>query len=274
MARFRKNESIAAKRRVKVFVYQDDGITPAPAATTFAAVAAHVALTGTHHATFTENTGGAHANGWTISTVSGGSGVGSLTIVGGTAFTFHYQSGVTTMANMVAALALYFTASGYTGTDVLVSAGDTQGPLTLAGGVDYGWEVSLGNSSFQLAIGTATNCLRNLGTGIDGCWQYEFDQSELNFLGAEAQIKLEYPGFKTQIVTCDMNDAADFDSLDEASHTYGDTHRLHSSVLAGKVQNFGSGTLAWRDLADTKTRWTTLTSTLGRIGAIIGDLLP
>lgn len=270
--RTRKNEAIAAKRRVKLYITDPDGV-PVPAATSFAAVAAHVALTGTHHATLTTLTAGLIGNAITISLVAGGSGVGSLTNVG-TAYTFHYATGVTTMANFVTAAAAVFAFSGHTPADVLVSAGDTQGPLALTGGIDSAWEVSQGTTTFATATGTITNCTRAFGTPIDGLFQYEATQAELNYLGSEFTVKFEYPGYKTLVVTSDMNDAADFDSIGEGSNTYGDKARLWSSVLAGKVQNFGSGMLVFRDLADTKNRLTVLTSTLGRIASSIGNLLP
>jgi hypothetical protein len=269
----RKNELVAAKRRVKLFITLDDGVTPAPAASSFAAVAASVALTGTHLATLTWAAAtGIVGNGKTIALASDGSGAGSLTVTAG-AYVFHFASGTTTMANFVTAAAGVFTFSGHTPADVL-SAGDVQGPLTLAGGAEYGWEVSAGSSTFAPATGTVTNCTRAVGTGIDGCFQYEATQAEVNLTASEFTVKLEYPGFRTAIVTCEMNDAEDFASISEGSRTYGDSQRLHSSVLAGKVQNFGTGTLAFRSLDDAKTRLTVLTSALGRIASTIGDLLP
>lgn len=270
MARFRKNESIAAKRRVKIYVYQDDNITPAPTTETFAAVAAHVALTGTHHATLTWNATGLGGNAITIELVADGSGTGSLTHVG-SVYKFHYQTGVTTMANFVTAAAGVFTFSGHTPADVLASTGDTQGPLALAGGVDFGFEVSQGSPTYQAAVGTWSFCTRNFGTAIIGCIQYEFTQPELNFLGSEVQLKLEYPGYKTEIYSFDMNDAADFDSIAEGAWTHGDFSRLAASILGGKVQNFGSGTLAFRNLSDTKVMLTSVTATIGRIAVIVGS---
>lgn len=270
--RTRKNEAIASKRRVKLYITEDDGVTPADHATSFAAVAAHVALIGTHHATLTTLTAGLVGNAITISLVAGGSGVGSLTNVG-TAYTFHYATGVTTMANFVTAAAAVFAFSGHTPADVLASAGDTQGPLALTGGIDSAWEVSQGTTTFATAVGTVTNCTRAFGTPIDGLFQYEATQAELNYLGSEFTVKFEYPGFKTLVVTSDMNDAADFDSVGEGSNTYGDLMRLAVSVLAGKVQNFGSGLLVFRDLADTKNRLTVLTGAIGRIASTLGDLL-
>lgn len=271
MARFRKNAPVAAKRRVKVYIWLDDGSGPAPAASTFAAVAASVALTGTHHATLTWLVAGLAGNVKTITLAADGAGVGSLTNAGN-AYTFHYATGVTTMANFVTAAAAVFAFSGHTPADVLVSPGDTQGPLALVGGIAYGWEVSQSTPTFAAAAGTVTNCTRADGTGIDGLFQYEFTQAELNFLGSEVTLRLEYPGFRADVATCEMNDAADFDSIAEGSSTYGDFQRLATWVLAGKVQDFGSGVLAFRNLSDTKTVLTSFTSSLGRIAIAVGDL--
>jgi hypothetical protein len=98
-------------------------------------VDASVALTGTHHATLTSVLSGTAGNAVTFTTAAGGSGVGALTVIG-TAYTFTYATGVTTMANLVTAVAGVFVVSGDTPSDVLASAGDTQGPLALTGGID------------------------------------------------------------------------------------------------------------------------------------------
>ena len=58
----------------------------------------------------------------------------------------------------------------------------------------------------------------------------------------------------------------------EAPWTPGDIIRLMVSILAGKVSDFRTGTLAFRDLLDTKTRWTVVTDPSGRISLIPGNL--
>lgn len=60
----------------------------------------------------------------------------------------------------------------------------------------------------------------------------------------------------------------------EDSHTAADLLRLLVSFAAGKVQNFSTGTLAFRNLADTVTRFTIVRSALGRISSTINNLLP
>jgi hypothetical protein len=199
--KFRKNEALAAKRRVAVFIYQDDGVTPAPLATNWAAIAAKVTLVGTHVATLTAATPGAASNNISIALVADGAGVGSLTNVG-TAYTFHYATAVTTMANFVTATAAVFAFSAYTATDVLVSPGDTQGSLALTGGFDLAWQVRQGGVVYTAAAGTFTS------TGVDGEWIYEATQAELNVLASEFGVKVARVGFLTRIVTCELNDAA------------------------------------------------------------------
>jgi hypothetical protein len=64
-----------------------------------------------------------------------------------------------------------------------------------------------------------------------------------------------------------------WDVVGEGAHTYGDLMRGMVSVLMGKVQDFGTGVLAFRNLADTVTRYTSTRSALGRIGAVINNLI-
>lgn len=272
MAKFRKNEPIAAKRRVKVFIRDANG-DPIAIGASFAALAAAVALTGTHHATLTWNATGLAGNAITISLLNDGTGTGSLTHTGG-AYTFHYQSGVTTMANFVTAAAGVFTFSGHTPADVLTHAGDTQGPLALVGGSPYAWEVSQSSSTFVAAAGPVTNCTNASGVGIPGLFQYEFTIPELSFLGSEASLKFEYYNCQTHVMTCEMNDAADFDSIAENGKTYGDMDRKKTAALTGLVQNFGSGVLAFKSQDGAKTRFTGTTADVGRIAVTDGDLTP
>ena len=173
MTTWHKNESIAAKRRCAILVYTADGVTPLPKATFLGVVAASVALTGTHLATLSSTQSGSLGNGKTISLVADGAGTGSLT-VSGNAYTFHYLSGTTTMANFVTAATSVFTFSGHTPADILVSPGDTQGPLTLAGGVDYPLTVRDELVAYGATLGTLTNA------GVDGVWVYEATQAETN----------------------------------------------------------------------------------------------
>lgn len=83
------------------------------------------------------NTGPA-GNTYSIAFVADGAGAGNVTIVG-TAYTYHYQSGVTTMLAVLFNLASVF---GFTGTfdpTAVLVAGDAIGPITLSGGADKVW---------------------------------------------------------------------------------------------------------------------------------------
>lgn len=58
----------------------------------------------------------------------------------------------------------------------------------------------------------------------------------------------------------------------EGSATYGDLIRLVAGVLAGKVSNFTTNTLAFKSLDGTKTRVTVTKDATGRTAIVIGDL--
>lgn len=385
MARFRQNESIAAKRRADIYVTYDDGVTPAPAATDWTAQKAICPLIGTHHATiqvsaaYGSGLGGAAGNAFTFATVADGTGIGSVTHTG-SAYTFHYQTAVTTLANMASVLAtdgtLNLVGGTYTGTDVLASAGDTQGPLPFTGGFNPAFSVRGGGTTYADAAGTFTNTTL-LGSGVPGEWIYEATQSELNFVGSEFGIIVVRPsiaaiailtgthhatvqasatgsagnaltfataadgsgtgsltssgnawtfhyatgtttmanlatalaasgvlalvagsftgsdvlastgdtqgpiaftggfdGFKMTITVCEMNDAADFDTIDENGHTYGDTHRLQTAVLANVDSGYDTGTIPFKSMDAAKTRLTGTTAATGRLTSTVGDLTP
>lgn len=60
----------------------------------------------------------------------------------------------------------------------------------------------------------------------------------------------------------------------EGSYKAADLMRLMASILGGKVSDFQTGTLVFRDLADSKDRWTVVTDPSGRITIIPGVLTP
>ncbi len=60
----------------------------------------------------------------------------------------------------------------------------------------------------------------------------------------------------------------------EGSYKAADLMRLFASILAGKVSDFQSGTLVFRSLDDSVTRWTVVTDPSGRITIIPGVLTP
>lgn len=78
-------------------------------------------------------------------------------------------------------------------------------------------------------------------------------------------------GFSDSVVVQHI-DQGPWAVLGEGSHTYGDLMRLYASILAAKVSGFATGTLVFRDLADTKNRLTETDDSTGRIASTIGDL--
>lgn len=60
----------------------------------------------------------------------------------------------------------------------------------------------------------------------------------------------------------------------EGTWSPGDVVRLIASISAGKVADFQSGTLTFRDLLDTVDRWTVTTDPSGRISITPGNLAP
>lgn len=63
-----------------------------------------------------------------------------------------------------------------------------------------------------------------------------------------------------------------FENIGEGSHTYGDLIRLMVSVLAGKVGNFTTNTLAFKALDGTTTRLTVTKDATGRTVITVGTL--
>jgi hypothetical protein len=385
MARFRKNESIASKRNLDTFVYQLDGVTPALAATNWAAAKAICPLIGTHAATVRVVAPGVAGNTYSFTTKADGSGSGSLTHSGHD-YVYHYQSGVTAMHNVVDVLfadgTLELVGGTYTAGDTLAATGDTQGPLLFTGGLDLAFKVRGNDGSgsegvvYADAAGTFTNTTL-ASIGVDGEWIYQFTQAELNFVGANVGVMVVRPsqvaqcllqgtqpgrlqvvvagtsgnvytfstvaggsgsgsltksgndftfhyqttvttmanlasalaadgtltlvggsytgsntlastgdtqgplafaggfdGFRTAIFVSEMNDAADFDAVDENGHTYGDTHRLQTATLANVDSGYDTGTIPFKSMDGAKTRLTGTTAATGRLTSTVGDLTP
>lgn len=66
--------------------------------------------------------------------------------------------------------------------------------------------------------------------------------------------------------------AAVWSQVGEGAHAYGDLVRLLVGVLAGKTDNYTTGTIRARSLNDAKTRITWTVDETGRLTATIGDL--
>lgn len=208
MARFRKNESIAAKRRVSIYVTEDDGVTPADPGTDWSAQKATCNPAGTTHLTsaiLQYSIAGAFYTSQlrTIKFVGDGSGTGSVA-TSANDWTFHFAPGTTTVGNARTALAaahdsdtgtIAFTGT-WTDADVLAS-GDAFGPLPFVGGFDIALRIRQGTSSYGFTAGTLTNTTDGPtfapDSNVPGEWIYEFTQSELNFVGSEVGLRLFRP---------------------------------------------------------------------------------
>ncbi len=178
-------------------------------------------------------------------------------------------------------------------------------PAGLALATDYWWirtgaktgkfAASLADALASTAIditdaGTGTHTISDTASTeqlIDGKWLYEATQAETDAAVNEMELAVIDDAYYAQTFVAIEDLDADGDSLaasvwgaiSEAATSYGDVSygdsmRLLTSFAVGKVQNFGTGVLQFRNLADTVTRYQqTLTSGLGRVGLSILNLL-
>lgn len=75
---------------------------------------------------------------------------------------------------------------------------------------------------------------------------------------------------KADTVTKIANDV--FNTVIEIYSIFGDIVRGAMSALVGKVSNFTTGTLVFKSLDGSKTRWTVTTDETGRLTSTKGDL--
>lgn len=168
-------------------------------------------------------------------------------------------------------------------------------PLNMAAVQDY-WITPFGADDFKIsttlanAIAAVYVDIGDAGTGVhtwnyqagtqrgvDGDFQYEFSQTETDKTALFVAVFL--PGLAgtnapaRSIVPLD-SDATGFDAIAEGAFTYGDLIRGKASLLFGKVRDFTTGVLAFRNLADTKDRILGTTSSGGRDVVNIVDLTP
>jgi hypothetical protein len=272
-ASFAKNEIVAAKRRVDLIVYEDGAISPAPRGTDFMALGAvYVCGPATPHYTTA------------LGTVTNKRKAYSFT-----SFTFPAAAATDLLTKVSHGLE---TGDG----PINVSNAGGALPAGLAAATDY-WVIRIDADTIKLATslanayagtaidlttdGTGTQTLAAIGTtqrGLDGLFTYEATQAETDFDGSEFSVIIDGTGFARAnnggtYTTVAMGAATSgFEAEAEGGHTYGDLMRLFASVLAGKVVNFNTGTQAFRDLADSKTRITGTTDTTGRLTIVINDL--
>lgn len=121
-----------------------------------------------------------------------------------------------------------------------------------------------------------TACTR----GLDGYFTYEFTQAETNVDVSELSVLIEgaFAGFSRAngggtYTTVNMGTAVKgFDDLGEGAKTYGDLMRGCVSILGGKSSGYNTGTIVFRDLADSKNRWTFTVDATGRLTSVANDL--
>ena len=177
------------------------------------------------------------------------------------------------------------------------------GPLrpttTLGGftsGVDYypiyvtddtmKWATSLANAYAGTAINITADVTGMIfqdvvGTterGLPGHFTYEASQTETDTVTSEYAVMVDGPGYQRRnsaggYTTIDaVGDFQGFETIAEGAYTYGDLIRLNTGVLAGRVLNFTTGTLAFKSLDATKTRLTVTVDATGRLTSTPGDL--
>jgi hypothetical protein len=168
-------------------------------------------------------------------------------------------------------------------------------PAGLALLTDY-WFIKIDADTFYLATslanayagtrvditstGTGTHTLSPSTSkrGIDGLFTYEATQAETAVDTSEIALIVEGSGYARAngggtYTTVQMGTTIKgFDDIGEGSNTYGDLMRGAISILAAKVSGFNTGTIVFRNLADTKNRWTFTVDATGRLTSVANDL--
>lgn len=176
----------------------------------------------------------------------------------------------------------------------LTTTGMLPAPLALA--TDY-WIIKIDADNFYLATsladayastriditsaGTGTHTLRSASTqrGLDGYFTYEATQAETNVDASEMAVIVEGAGYSrannggTYTSVAMVSSAADYGSgIIEGSITRDDATRGILSILAGRSSGYNTGTIIFRDLANTKNRWTFTVDATGRLTSVANDL--
>lgn len=269
-----KNETSASLRTITLQVFEQDGVTPAPTTAKFQALQATLNLNGLAtgslaNVLLTFVGAGAAGDLVSLAITADGAGAGSLTNVGN-AYTFHYQSGVTTVNNMIAALAAVATFTGaFTGTNTL-AAGDAITAHNFSGGQDSVVFLTPIGGARTTAAGALTN-----DNGIPGRFKYVATQAETNVDCVGWDLDIGTPDANNHFVvggvTYDFATTqieqrrGSWDDLEEGSYTHADMARAKTAVLLGKVSNFLTTFLAFLSIDGTKTRVSGQTDPSGRI---------
>ena len=185
---------------------------------------------------------------------------------------------------------LHLTAHGYELGDGPIHSDTTAG--NLVADTDY-WIIPSGADDIQLAAsledayaGTAidldvdatgailSDVADTTQRGIDGEFLYEASQEETDFVGSEAVVSIfghaTYDGYTTVMVD---NAASALAGVGEGDNSIADLIRGIWAVVAGPVEDFTTGTYAFKDpTTGLKTRLTVTSDETGRKIVIVGDL--
>lgn len=115
--------------------------------------------------------------------------------------------------------------------------------------------------------------------GLDGYFTYEATQAETNVDASEMAVIIEGAGYArannggTYTSVAMVSSAADYGSgILEGSVTRDDAMRGVLSILAGRSSGYNTGTIVFRNLANTKNRWTFTVDATGRLTSVANDL--
>lgn len=217
--KFNRAQPVDALRDLEVFLYEDDGATPAPIDTPFTGRQAKRLLSGTTgvltSVLLSYVDPGINGNTYSVAFVADGLGAGNVSAAGND-LTYHFQSGVTTVAQAQAQLlgfGILFSGT-FVGSAVLTTPNDVFTARKLAGGVDAALFVRSGGVTWLSFEGTWTN------TGIAGSWIYQYTIGELDFIGSQVSLRVTkgidpaYLDLSTKTVRVDTIVEDKFASLD------------------------------------------------------------
>lgn len=137
-----------------------------------------------------------------------------------------------------------------------------------------GTGINITASLNAVTFSAAAGCSR----GLDGHFTYEATQPELNHdipetsvivNGANYERALGFGGYTTVAMAANVQG---FESIAEGAHTYGDYMRGAIAILANRSSGYSTGTIKFRDRANTKDRWTFTVDGTGRLTAVANDL--
>lgn len=131
-----------------------------------------------------------------------------------------------------------------------------------------------GNSIGISTSGTGTHTMHDTASTRRvnrGSYLYEATQAEINYDGSYFALRFAKTNYKDMIEPVELY-VREIDELIEGSYSVADILRLIASMNAGPVQNFQTGTLAFKSLDGSKTRNTVTTNATGRTAVVPGDL--